>query len=297
MKKYIIQSIYFSGIFIALNLIIYYFIVKPALFEKYIYNEKPISKYNVILVSDSHGAFIQNSPNAYGFFNLSYNSDNYRDMYLKIKYFSKFLSSQDTILLTVDNHQLSSYRNEPRNIEKSIIYADSLTEIDSTGINAREYFLKQDLKFLPIFNVDIGPLVMKYLYFSLHVDKMERQNSKYHELDTNTINGRAENRFKKQFGKSSQSGQQVFYLKKIIELCREKEITLIGFKFPIAKHYWRRIQNIDFGMAEILSEQNVPVIDMHDVYFSRNDYFLDQDHLTIHGGKMFCKELKARMRH
>jgi hypothetical protein len=296
MKNFSTQAIYFSSIFIVLNLVVYFILVKPALFEKYIYNENHINNYNLVLVSDSHGAYIQNTPNEYGIFNLSSTGDNYHDMYLKIKYFSKFLSNKDTILLSIDNHQLSSYRNGPGNVKKNVIYTDDITEIDSSYVNLKDYYLKQQFKYLPFLNVEINRDISKYVYFSLDVDKMDRFPQSINDLDSLTIQNNCKTRFKAQFENQTKSYEQVKYLKKIIELCKINSITLVGIKFPITDTYWELIKNNGFGIDDLLIEYNIDIIDLHDLFFSENRYFKDQDHLNTLGGTLFSKEIKVRLR-
>ena len=57
-----------------------------------------MNEYNLFLVSDSHGAYIADSPSKSQIFNFSNTSENYLDMLLKAQYLTSILSKNDTIL-------------------------------------------------------------------------------------------------------------------------------------------------------------------------------------------------------
>lgn len=294
MNKFIKTIMYFTLSYILLNLVFYLIVVKPAMFEKYIWNEKDINEYNLILVSDSHGAFIQDVPNEYGIFNLSSNGDNYHDMYLKIKYFSNKLSRQDTILLSIDNHQLSSYRDGPGNIDKNIIYSKDLSKISSSYLTNNHYYSSY-VKYLPFLNVHISRDIQKYIYFYFSLNEMSDPDISYSKLDDYKEGVFCKNRFNEQFNNGSQSEDQKKYLKKIIEYCKKNEFVLIGIKFPITQAYWNMIEEYNYGADTILMDNNVPVIDMHSIFFKKKEYFKDQDHLNLLGGNFFCAQLIERI--
>jgi len=296
MKNYISNLFYFLTCFILLNYLLYELVSKPALYENYFANEKSIDNYNLVLVGDSHGSYLENATNEFGIFNLSYSGDNYLDMYLKIKYFSKFLSNKDTILLSVDNHHLSSYRDGPANIRKNVIYSDNISELESSYFTKKEYFIKKQLKFLPLLNPEISRLLLKYIYFSLGLEKNDYDTTNsFKEIDNITRNKKCYVRFKAQFENKNKSYQQVKYLNKIINLCKKNDLTLIGVKFPITKEYWKLINNNDFGIMELLIENKIKIIDLHNLFFYKNKYFKDQDHLNRLGGEFFLKKLKKEI--
>ncbi len=294
MKLFIKNILYFVLGYLILNIVFYFLVFKPAIFEKYIYNEKNISEYNLFLVSDSHGAYIEDVPNEFGISNLSYTGDNYLDMYLKIKYFSKKISRKDTILLSIDNHQLSSYREGSRNIDKSIIYSSDFSEIDVSDLK-KKYYLKECLKFLPFCYTDFNKMTSKFIKFNMKYNEIIPPDQSYSKLDSLSQQKACLLRYKSQFDNKHRSENQVLYLKKIIELCAEKGIVLIGIKFPITEAYWNMISKHDYGAEALLRNNHIDVLDFHDLFFDKNIYFYDQDHLNTQGGKLFCLNVLSRI--
>lgn len=293
MKYFLRNILYFILVYAVFNIVYYLLIFKPAVFERYFFNENKISKYNLFLISDSHGDDIEDIPNEFGIFNFSNNSENYIDMYLKIKYLSNKLSSQDTILLTIDNHLLSTSRDLMGEVDKNIIYTDDFSDIDPSYMKSR-YHYKKYLKYMPLCDVDFNKITLKFIYYSLNLHKMKAPNLTFSKLDSTMARAACMRRYKFQFSDNGRSDKQVKYLKKIIEICREHDITLIGIKFPIAKRYWDMIEKYDYGADAIMRENNIKIMDFHNLFFDNDIYFKDQDHLNTLGGKLFCQELIAR---
>jgi len=94
-----------------------------------------------------------------------------------------------------------------------------------------------------------------------------------------------------QFENEKMSSKRKKYLIKIIVLCNSKNITLIGIKFPITKEYWEIMGHQDFGIDKFWHEQGLEIIYLHGLFFDKDQYFEDQDHLNIKGGKLFCEEI------
>lgn len=287
MRSFLINLTKFLfGLFI-LNLLYFYFVFNPAIFDKYIFNEASIDEYNLFLVSDSHGEYIADVPSKNKIFNFSNTSENYLDMYLKIQYLTSKLSKKDTILLAIDNHNLSSYRNGFGRIEENIIYTNDLSGIEKSAIK-KYYYIKPFLKFLPILQPVYNDNILKYLkYLSNKNSKIINYSKKSEDEKIKLI----EERYKQQFDNKVQSIQQKYYLDKIIQLCKKKNITLIGLKFPISKQYWDVIDDNDFGITNYWLSNGLRIIDLHAIFFQNDEYFADVDHLNINGGQVFCNEI------
>jgi hypothetical protein len=288
MKHFIKQFLYFILSFLLINLLFYKFIFNPAILDNYIFNKNKIKDYNLFLVGDSHGAYLADVPGENKIFNFSNTSENYLDMYLKVKYLTTILTKDDTILLEIDNHGLSSYRNGFGRVRENIIYVNDFAGIEDSAINWSFYF-KKYTKFIPMLEPIYNKSILKYISLQLAESNNSDDFSKVPELEKNKLY-RA--RFVQQFFKKEPSYQQKKYLIQIIELCRQSNITLIGIKFPITKGYWNIIKEEDFGIDAFWRSNNLPFLDFHDLFFDKDNFFCDVDHLNNLGALNFCKEIQ-----
>tara|TARA_Y100001970_G_C14214545_1_gene848866 strand:- start:128 stop:1015 length:888 start_codon:yes stop_codon:yes gene_type:complete len=290
MKLFIKNILYFSTGLLIINFIFYIFIFKPLIYNKYIYNNS-IDNYNVFLVSDSHGAVLANIPSEHGIFNLSKTSDNYFDMYLKIQYFIELLDENDTILLAIDNHSLSSYRNKSINLNQSILYVSDYDILDDK-VTINRFYFKNIFQYFPLFDVDYNRIILEYLYYQLIGLNEHRKFIHFSNEDIDIL---IKNRYKTQFSQKSQDVDQVKYLKSIINICKDKKIRLIGIKFPIIKKYLEIIKDEDFGIEELWKSNNLEIIDLQNIYSDQDNYFKDQDHLNKIGAIDLCSKIKSSL--
>lgn len=287
MKQFLKNIFYFSLLFLIINVTVFYSVFKPALFEKYIYNAQNISSYDYLLVSDSHGAYLKNSVNSNGIFNASFISDNYHDSFLKIKYFSKKMPENATVFLSVDNHQFAEYRDGSGNIDKTNIYVKDFKSIEKV-YSKKEFYINKCTKRLPILNPEFNAIVEEYV--SIKTNKVPESVSIKKSLKKDLIRA-ASDRIKYQFQKREQSKQQLSDLYKIIDYCIENNIKLVCVRFPVTEEYWNLVKNYDYGIVELLKEKDIEVLDLHDLFFNKNNYFRDQDHMNFNGGLEFSKIL------
>ena len=113
-----------------INLIIFYLIINPEFYRPYEKVIENIESRNFIF-SDSHGWSL--TKNNYkgemklkknNIKNLSYGSDSYKDIYIKLSYLIQQGISIDTIYLSTDPHMLGKKREVNNNKNRSIAYAD-----------------------------------------------------------------------------------------------------------------------------------------------------------------------------
>lgn len=292
MQTFLKNIITFIAGLLLINFLMYFFLFKPAIFDKYIFNKNSIKEYNLFLLSDSHGAYIAEIPSENRIFNFSNTAENYLDMYLKINYLTSFLTEKDTILLAIDNHNLSSYRSGFGRINENILYVDDFSGIEPAAIESNFYF-KPITKFIPLLDPTYNRSILKYLY---HQFTESKNVTSYSRLSSKGKEAASKKRYNLQFDNKSVSTQQTDYLEKIIELCEKKKITLIGLKFPISLDYWKIMGENDFGIKELWLSHNLKIIDLHDMFFANDEYFYDQDHLNVKGGKLFCKEIQKKLK-
>ncbi len=293
MKRFLYKVSLFILGFLLINFLFYYLVARPAIYLRYLHNSGSADTYNLFLLGDSHAATLKDYPSQCGIFNFAYESDNYLDMYLKTLYISSFAGKGDTILLSADKHTLTDYRKSSVNLSRNIVYAD----YNLNYLREKDRPENPDLRYspfnryFPLLNGHFASFYSEYLRPFKSV--VPRDFSKLSK-EVKEFNYRS--RYESQFQDRNMSESQEYYLRKIISLCREKEIFLIGIEFPISQGYWKYIEDIPSRAANILKTEGVPVLDLHDQFDRQESVFHDQDHLNRKGAALFCGSLKAHIK-
>ena len=287
MKKFSIKILVITLIVLAINFVFYKSLTIDLVFQKYIYNSKSIENYNVFLLSDSHGEALKNLPSEIGIFNFSYTGDNYQDMYYKMCYLGETLNNKETILITVNNHTLSGYRDVSSNTARNYIYT---TGDELLYKNEKHPIIPSKLlRKLPLFNAAYGNFYFNYL-------KNRKKKNLFDALNFNDLTDlekkkAVDNRYLQQFNGQNKSEKNLFYLKRILELCHEKQINVYGVKYPVTAIYNETIKGSNMGAEKELKSRNISVINLQELNLT-DDLFKDQDHLNEIGAKKMLKELK-----
>ena len=98
---------------------------------------------------------------------------------------------------------------------------------------------------------------------------------------------------------------EVNYFNRIARLCREHGLTLVWVRFPASEQYHSQLtQRLPLAewQAQVESllkqNQNVILLDYHDFFFGRNEFFVDPNHLNEAGATLFtdliCRLLVGR---
>lgn len=91
------------------------------------------------------------------------------------------------------------------------------------------------------------------------------------------------------------------YLKKSLNLCQEKNIRVIGIKYPITSYYHRAYRELidkyqwnDSIFHKLLVEYNVELVDFEKSYFGMDELFKDTHHLNEKGKSKFSTDVKQK---
>lgn len=292
---FFIRSIcYFFGILFIVNFFIYYYAFKPAIFENYLNNKDKYDKYNLFLLSDSHGMCLGDIPSENQIFNFSNTSENYLDMYLKIQYLTSVLTRDDTIVISVDNHNLSGYRSGKGRIDENIIYGNTFTQIPTKYLPFDKEF-RRFLSKIPMAYPIYNKLIVSYLKSRFDPNGCVELRD-FSKFSYSQKKAACYERYKSQFYNRKLAIDQRRYLGLIISLCKEKGVTLVGVKFPLTKELLSIIEYKDFGITEYCKHRGLEIVDLQKIYIKNGAYFFDQDHLNSKGAMAFCKQLKHSLR-
>jgi hypothetical protein len=94
------------------------------------------------------------------------------------------------------------------------------------------------------------------------------------------------------------------YFLETLKLAKESNINVIFLKYPISEEYYSEIdKNIDlddyyrsiFAEADKILD-DYAVIDLHDYFFEKGEYYWDPEHLTSPGAEIFSKKMNEELK-
>ncbi|WP_460217916.1 hypothetical protein [Psychroserpens sp. MEBiC05023] len=277
----------------AVNFVIYFFWTKDVVYDKYLLNNSSIEKYNVFLLSDSHGEALKNLTNDFNIFNFSYVGDNYQDMYYKLCYLAPQLNADDLVLITANNHTLSQYRDVSNNSIRNLAYVNMIEDVYDDELNGA-FFKSKAFKVIPLFETSYGSFYFESLKNYFKSDYFD--NASFGNLSDAVQNISVANRFEQQFSDKETSEKGLFFLNKIIELSKRFEFQIKGIKYPVSKRYYDKIKQYDTGAQNVLFLNNISTIDFQEQLSLSDEMFKDQDHLNKKGAQVFLKALEFRLK-
>jgi hypothetical protein len=290
MKKFILFGAYFFGIFLAINCG-FYFLTDKIYWQGYFQDID--NTHQSYLMADSHGLPLKGLTEEYGVFNFATESDSYEDMYRKIK-FAIHNNDVRNIVISVDDHTLSSYRESMNNLDRSIGYSD-IDDYPDVYAMIKEKYIRH---YVVLLNPKSRSMIRKYFESSV-LDwlgqKHEHASFIWKALSDEDRQSRADGRVNQQFPDNKRSEQLTNSLIDIINLCIENQVTLIGIKLPLSQSYVTAIGSRGYKADSILQSKGLTVLDFSTLYSQSNEYFENQDHMNSKGGELFSKVLEEAL--
>jgi hypothetical protein len=236
----------------------------------------------IYILADSHGDALGEfrKDNIY---NFSAPSDSYLDMRIKLEYLIKH-SKISTLIITVDNHTLSPYREESNNKDRSAYFTSSSNYPNYFDFVANKFLYPN----LVILSPQYGTLIKRYI---LSLTRGENSNSSWLNKTEKERKTASLKRFEKQFEFEQNSPILREELMRILKLSKQNNLKLIGLKFPVSKDYDELQQTKNYGSDRIFRDRNIPVIEFEDFNINNITFFKDQDHLSKKGADIFKQEL------
>jgi hypothetical protein len=197
----------------------------------------------------------------------------------------------DRVFLSVDDHMLGHNRFINNNLKRSVYYLE-LSEVD----NYPEYFYAKYLHYyLPIVNKKIRILASKFLisrflFFFFHIKNLDNTN-KWDQLTEFEKNTLSEKLKENSFTENNRHEELTKTFLEIINICKKRNIKLVGVKFPLSRNLIAAIGNTNYGADSILICSGFPVLNYKHVFSQNDDYFKDADHLNATGGQILAEKL------
>lgn len=253
-------------------------------FDKYLkeYEEVDLN-YKTYLLADSHGARMGDYGEKNGIYNFSIVSDSYIDLKRKLSYLIKN-GEVDTVFLTVDNHNLSSYRLSRNNHDRSSYFKKH----EKVFKLVKYYLLERGLVFTNSKYRDI----IKLYYTS---DSEKKEPVLWKDLNDDKRQSQAEGRSRGQYLNKELAEELVKALEEIMLMCRENSIVLIGVKFPITSEMYEVSKEKSFGADKLMQKQGIEILDFTTEFQDRPELFRDVDHVNLTGAKEFWKVFNSAL--
>lgn len=286
MKKFILKILLFTGFLLIINIIF-----KKVLDEIYFKEYHQVNLENEIyLLSDSHGHALGNF-NDEKIYNFSAASDSYFDMKNKLNFLIK-KSNIKTIIITVDDHTLSPYRDNSNNLDRSS-YFNSGENYSSFWELLQKKYLFQHLVLL---EPKYGVLLNNYFKSLFSPSPSSKAKSTWNNLSEKAKGEASLERFNDQFAFSKPSNNLEKALLEIIKTCRDNGINVIGIKFPLSKQYNKVLGEKSYHAESLFQKNNIKVYNFNSKIIQRDEFFEDQDHLNNDGAKIFKQLLLDSLR-
>ena len=292
------QFLLFGIILLGLNSIL--FLVYYDLYYKSYLDKAPTGNgFTTLVLSDSHGLALGQLLEDEGIWNFSAESDNYQDMRRKLVYVHKQNPGLKTVLLTVDDHTLSVYREQMNNEDRSVVFSsfsDEWTRNSSFGGTFSGYGISWLRYYLLILNPKSSGLIKRFASGKAQIFLKLRKENTSPEMpwcmnkDSTLL---ARSRSESQFPDHVTSIKMQEEVKWIIAYCRQNNLQLMGIKFPLTPMYDRFTAGKSYKADSCFVAENIPVLDYRQKFQNENHcLFKDQDHLNAEGGFWFARELK-----
>jgi hypothetical protein len=281
MRRFLKNIAHFTLYLVLINLLCF-LVIKASYYDEYSVFDPSFETY---LLADSHGHALDDLTEEVGIFNFSDPSDSYEDMLRKVKYI--ILNSEvKKILLSVDAHTLSTYRNDNNNLDRSTIYA-SREDFKSDYDQFQQRYVK---RYVPLLHGKSRDALLMYIKSLL--PQSAREEVLWEKKTPAERNSKASQRANIHFKNATRSKKMEALLLEIINLCQQNDVQLLGIKFPLTAEYAAAIKTRGYETDDILRDNGIEVLDFRTVFSTRNDYFRDQDHLSTLGAEAFLQFLK-----
>ena len=293
------QFVLFGIILLGLNFLLY-LAYYELYYKSYLDKSPEDTGFKTLILSDSHGLALGQLLKEDGVWNFSAESDNYRDMRRKLVYVHQQNPGLKTVLLSVDDHTLSVYRERMNNEDRSVVFSsfsDEWARNSSFSKTFSGYGISWLRYYLLILNPKSSGLIKRFasgkvqIFLSLRKENSDAEIPWCMNKDSTLL---AKSRSESQFPDRVTSTEMQEEVKWIIEYCRTNHLQLMGIKFPVTQMYERFSAGKSYKADSCFRSEQIPVLDYRQQFHTENlCLFKDQDHLNAEGGFWFARELKT----
>jgi hypothetical protein len=282
MKRFITKLILFFALPLVLLLVGYIIAVKK------VNGYQPEKNVSICFIGDSHiqkGIDDKLVPNSK---NHGLSAEQYLHSYYKIKLLLRNKQQLKKIYLGFSYHNLSSY-------------SDEFTIGEKTAFVGSKYFFllpkKEQFNMLKSVEENRNTLLKNLVKELVNTNLKKTKNLEFIGLyqnkfknstaDLKSINKRICQHFYKDNKIISFSKKNIYYLKKIIEICKKNNVEIEMINSPLHPIYKSKIpkEYINF-YTDFCKENKLKVLDFSDMKLSEDCYIFDGDHVSLKGSKL-----------
>ena len=276
MKKFIKNGFKLFLIVMVINIALL-LLVTPGYFSPY---QKYKLDFQTYILADSHGLAINDYAEEFGIFNFSAASDSYGDMRRKFQFLVEN-SEVEQVILTVDDHILSPYRDRHNNNDRSVVYL-SASELTSDYSLSKEWIQR----YFVLLNSKVRDYLMSFLKSKIKsvLKGSKKSNINWADMTLTARQSIAQKRYALQFNYSQYSNIMRNHFREIVEICKKNNIEVVGMRYPLSKVYLELVED-DQEVLKLADDLQIRILDFKDVFKDKPEYFLNQDHLNRQGGK------------
>jgi hypothetical protein len=253
-----------------------------------------------IVLGDSHSLLAIREPFFKGrLINWSSHGESYMMNYYKLKY---YLSNKQLkiLILPFDLHSFSSFR--ARTIGNDYFWIRYVDYME-VGITSGKFFYYMSKYLKAKLFPYVGESNMLYEWFVRKVLRLKpallRQELSATKEKKKKRKSFLERRIALHFKDKDYFYKiPVEYFKKILALCKTKDVTVLLVKLPVTGKYYRSASGLvpvsqwESNVQAILKNyNNVHVLDYRDLFFCQQKYMLDTDHVNKKGARIVSRKI------
>ena len=269
--------------------------------------EEVLPQTSILILGDSYAKFSINPAYINGSFNFALNGENYIETYYKINYYLHDKRTNiNLVILPVDLHSFSSYRadrfRDPVFWKRYINYFE-LGKFKNDSSKYFKFWLFGEIPYLGGFDETIEKILGEEEQSTWKISmghishNVELPESLDKEIQTEIIK-RAERKFK---GKTYLDSDLTTYFIKVLKLLEENDISVVLVWHPTTQYFYSQASqylpgNNHLNIVEKLLTNydfSYPILDYHDIFWGKNNLFVNGDHLNSNGAAVFTQILKS----
>jgi hypothetical protein len=257
------------------------------------------SNPQVLILGDSHPFnAICTSELDDRYFNLSWGSDDIRQMFLKLDFAIKNKPDIRYVAVPLDYHTFAEYRYINNSFARDLYYTSNLglvTELfnSNTLVCYNELLAKR----CPLISAKNWEKYFLILLTKCEGNGISKEAScNWVEIDEDKKLYDTKCRVNGQLSGRIVVDKMVDVFDKLISYCDKLNINIIGIKYPLSRQYIEVSKGKDLDRVEqVISQREdrfISILDYRDLFIDHPQYFCNTDHLSPVGAKIFTQVLK-----
>ena len=281
----------------------YYVYITPQ--DDYLPRQKEFSEhpgaYDIVVWGDSHAMIAVQTKFLGNAANMSQLGEGYVIRYYKLRHnLRKNPGKITTLILPADLHSFSPAMGGNYQVISSSRYVNYADYMWHNGFSARA--LKNFIHYYLFPYADLIPELHKRLPRQQEERQSQRRQRIVRSLaETGVSQQQLQRVLRGHFGEQREwmSDTAFRYFQRMKALCQRNDIRVVFVRFPVSRLYFEAasevvpVEEIDRFTQQLVDDwPGAILLDYRDLYFDRDDYFADLNHLNADGSKSFSLRVR-----